>query len=174
MPLSTRSPTMTSLMVEYRIVVFNRLLEWLIKSPWTEFINNHEWAFPTIQSLHFIGFAFSIGTIAIVDMRLLGLGMRKESPAELAGDLDPLTLTGIALMLTTGPLMFSADAVTYHFNPSFQFKMVALMVALLFHFTLHRLAIRPGVPGFAAKLAAVTSLLLWTSVVAGGRMIAFI
>jgi len=151
-----------------------RFLEWLITSPWTDFILKHEWAFPTIQSFHFIGFAFLIGTIAIVDLRLLGLGMPKQTPAELAADLDPVTWIGLALMLTTGPLMFSADAVTYHFNPSFQFKMVCLTVAIVFHFTLHRLAIRPGAPVVAAKLAAVVSLLLWTSVLSGGRMIAFI
>jgi hypothetical protein len=77
-------------------------------------------------------------------------------------------------MLTTGPLMFSTDAVAYHYNPSFQFKMVCLMLALLFHFTLHRRAVQPDVRPIAAKLAAATSLLLWTAVVAGGRMIAFI
>jgi hypothetical protein len=116
----------------------------------------------------------SIGTIAIVDLRLLGLGMRRQEPAELAADLAPWTRAGIAVMLTTGPLMFSTDAVGYHYNPSFQFKMVCLMLALLFHFTLHRRAVHPDVPPIAAKLAAATSLLLWTGVVAGGRMIAFI
>ena len=83
-----------------------------------------------VQSLHFIGFALSIGTIAIVDFRLLGLGMRRQTPAELAADLDPWTRSGIAIMLITGPLMFSTDAVAYHYNPSFQFKMVCLTAGL--------------------------------------------
>ena len=147
---------------------------WLVNSPLSHFMDRYEWVFPVVQSLHFIGFAMSIGTIAIVDLRLLGLGMRRQAPAELAADLAPWTLAGIAVMLTTGPLMFSTDAVAYHFNPSFQFKMVCLMLALLFYFTLHRRAVRPEAPPLAAKLAAATSLLLWTAVVAGGRMIAFI
>jgi hypothetical protein len=147
---------------------------WLVNSPWSHFMNSYEWVFPVVQSLHFIGFAMSIGTIAIVDLRLLGLGMKRQAPDELASDLAPWTLVGIAVMLTTGPLMFSTDAVAYHYNPSFQFKMACLMLALLFHFTLHRRAVRPDVPPIAAKLAAATSLLLWTAVVAGGRMIAFI
>src|SRR5258708_30936556 len=137
-------------------------------------MNSHEWVFPAVQSLHFIGFAMSIGTIAIVDLRLLGLGMRRQAPAELAADLASWTRVGIAVMLITGPLMFSTDAVAYHYNPAFQFKMVCLMLALLFHFTLHRRAVHPGVPPIAAKMAAAMSLLLWTGVVAGGRMIAFI
>jgi hypothetical protein len=154
--------------------MLTEFFRWLVNSPWSHFINSYEWVFPAVQSLHFIGFAMSIGTIAIVDLRLLGLGMRRQGPAELATDLAPWTHVGIAVMLTTGPLMFSTDAVAYHFNPSFQFKMVCLMLALLFHFTLHRRAVRPEVPPIAAKLAAVTSLLIWTAVVAGGRMIAFI
>jgi hypothetical protein len=137
-------------------------------------MNAYEWVFPAVQSLHFIGFAMSIGTIAIVDLRLLGLGMRRQAPAELAADLAPWTGAGLAVMLITGPLMFSTDAVTYHHNPSFQFKMVCLILALLFNFTLHRRAVRPDVPPIAAKLAAATSLLLWSAVVAGGRMIAFV
>jgi hypothetical protein len=147
---------------------------WLLNSPFAYFMNNHEWAFPAVQSLHFIGFALSIGTIAIIDLRLLGLGMRSQTSVELAADLAPWTHIGIAVMLTTGFLMFSSDAVNYHLNPSFQFKMVCLMLALLFHFTLHRRAVHPDVPPMAAKLAGATSLLLWTAVVAGGRMIAFI
>jgi hypothetical protein len=147
---------------------------WLVNSPWSHAMNSAEWVFPAVQSLHFIGFAMSIGTIAIVDLRLLGFGSRRLGPAELAADLAPWTTAGIAVMLTTGPLMFSTDAVTYHYNPSFQFKMVCLTLALLFHFTLHKRAVRPDVSPTAAKLAAATSLLLWSAVVAGGRMIAFV
>jgi uncharacterized membrane protein len=148
--------------------------KWLTTSALANAMNNHEWAFPIVQSLHFIGFALSIGTIAIVDFRLLGLGMRRQQAAEIAADLKPWTLAGLAVMLITGPLMFSTDAVTYHYNPSFQFKMSCLMLALLFHFTLHRRAIRSDVSPIAARLAGAVSLLLWTAVVAGGRMIAFI
>jgi hypothetical protein len=137
-------------------------------------MNGPEWAFPVVQSLHFIGFAFSIGTIAIVDLRLLGLAMRRQSAAELSSDLDPWTRVGFVLMLITGPLMFSADAVAYHNNPSFQFKMTVLLLAFLFHFTIHRRATRPGVVPLAAKFAGGLSLLLWTAVIAGGRMIAFV
>jgi hypothetical protein len=148
--------------------------KWLVNSPWSQAINSYEWVFPVIQSLHFIGFALLIGTIAIVDLRLLGFGMGRLAAAELAADLAPWTRAGIAVMLITGALMFSTDAVAYHYNPSFQFKMVCLTLALLFHFTLHRRAARPDAPPIAAKLGGAVSLLLWSSVLAGGRMIAFV
>jgi hypothetical protein len=150
------------------------IFTWLVNSPWSHAINSYEWVFPVIQSLHFIGFALLIGTIAIVDLRLLGFGMRRQPAADLAAGLAPWTHGGIAVMLTTGLLMFSTDAVAYHYNPSFQFKMTCLMLALLFYFTLHRRALRPDAPRVVAMLAGVVSLLLWSAVVAGGRMIAFI
>ena len=148
--------------------------KWLTGSALASAMNNNEWAFPIVQSVHFMGFALSIGTIAIVDFRLLGIGMRRQEAAEIAADLKPWTLAGLAVMLITGPLMFSTDAISYHVNPSFQFKMVCLTLALLFHFTLHRRAIRSDAPPIAARLAGAMSLLLWTAVVAGGRFIAFI
>jgi hypothetical protein len=133
-----------------------------------------EWVFPAVQSLHFIGFALSIGTIAIVDLRLLGLGMRRHTAAELDADLSGWTNAGIGVMLTTGLLMFSTDAVTYHYNPSFQFKMICLSAALLFHFTLFRYVVRHGASPLAARLAGGVSLVLWSAVLAGGRFIAFV
>jgi len=147
---------------------------WLLNSPIPRAMNSAEWVFPAVQSLHFIGFAMSIGTIAIVDYRLLGFGKGHAGTAELSKGLAPWTLAGIAVMLITGPLMFSTDAVGYPNNPAFRFKIECLTLALLFHFTLHRRAVRPDAPPLLAKFAAVTSLLLWSAVVAGGRMIAFI
>lgn len=147
--------------------------KWLVNSPWSQAMNTYEWIFPVVQSFHFIGFALSIGTIAIVDFRLLGIGMARQTAGELALDLEPWTRRGLAVMLITGPLMFSTDAVSYHFHPTFQWKMICLTVALLFHFTLHRRAVRPDVSPTAAKFAGAASLLLWSGVIAGGRMIAF-
>jgi hypothetical protein len=148
-------------------------LDWLGNSALANAMNGPEWAFPVVQCFHFFGLALLIGTIAIVDLRLLGGGMRRQSPAELAQDLKPWTMLGVVFMLTTGPAMFAADPKVYYFNPSFRFKITSLLVAILYHYTIHRWAVKPGVAPIAGKLAAVVSLALWTAVVAGGRMIAF-
>jgi CDP-diglyceride synthetase len=148
--------------------------EWLTKTPWAKALNGPEWAFPAVESLHFIGMALSLGTIAIVDLRLLGIAMRRHSASELAADLHRWTLIGLTLMLITGSMMFSADAVNYHHNPAFQFKMLCLSLALVFYFTLHRSATDSATPSHLAKLAGAVSLALWICVVAGGRMIAFV
>jgi hypothetical protein len=154
--------------------MLDHFFQWLLNSPIPRAMNSAEWVFPAVQSLHFIGFAMSIGTIAIVDYRLLGFGKGHAGAVELAASLAQWTLAGIAVMFITGPLMFSTDAVGYPNNPAFRFKMACLALALLSHFTLHRRAIRPDAPPVFAKFAAAMSLLLWSAVVVGGRMIAFI
>jgi len=141
--------------------------------PATNPLNNNEWAFPLLECIHIAGFALSIGTIALVDLRMLGLALRRESSAVLAKALAPWTLVGLAIMLITGPLIFSSDPNMYLRNISFRFKMGALLLAILYHYTLHRwAALREPAPA-AGKLVAVVSLGLWVSVVAGGLFIAF-
>jgi uncharacterized membrane protein len=152
----------------------HQFMEWLNGSAAANAMNGPEWAFPVVESLHFAGFALLIGTIAIIDLRLLGFGMRRQSASDLASDLAPWTLAGLAVMLVTGPLMFSADAVVYYVNPSFRFKMACLAIAILYNFTVHRWASRSGPSPAVGKLVALFSLALWTAVVAGGRMIAFV
>jgi len=139
-------------------------------------INDSEWLFPVIESIHITGLAILIGTVAIVDFRLLGLVLPKRPVAQLAAELKPFTLTGIFIMLTTGPLMLSAEPERGYGNPAFAFKMSFLLLALVSHFTIHRLATKSDRASGATlgqKLAACLSLFLWTGVVTGGRAIAF-
>lgn len=136
-------------------------------------LNNSEWAFPVLECIHIIGFALSIGTIAIVDLRLLGLGMRHQAAARLAKDTAPWTLAGIAVMLISGPLIFSSDPVMYYHNPGFRFKMLALLLAIIYNYTIHRKVALSVSPPLLSKLVGAVSLALWVSVVAGGLFIAF-
>ena len=141
--------------------------------PATNPLNNNEWSFPLLECIHIAGFALSIGTIAIVDLRMLGLAMRSQPSAALAKMLAPWTLVGLAVMLITGPLIFSSDPNMYLRNISFRFKMGALLAAIIYHSTLHRwAAFREPAPAIG-KAVAVFSLGLWVSVVAGGLFIAF-
>ena len=136
-------------------------------------LNNNEWSFPLLECIHIAGFALSIGTIALVDLRMLGLAMRRQPSAVLAKTLAPWTLVGLAVMLISGPLIFSSDPNMYMRNISFRFKMVALLLAILYNYTLHRWAALHEPAPAVGKLVAVFSLALWVSVVAGGLFIAF-
>ena len=133
-------------------------------------INDSEWLFHVIESVHITGLAVLVGTIAIVDFRLLGLALRDRPASQIARDLRLWTWAGILIMLTTGTLMLSAEPERGYGNPAFTFKMTCLLLALVTHFTIHRRATRSGRGG---RLAACLSLLLWTGVVFGGRAIAF-
>src|SRR6266849_4361081 len=110
----------------------------LAYDPATNPLNNNEWSFPLLEIIHIAGFAFSIGTIAVVDLCLLGVGIRRSTPAQLNKDLAPWTLVGLVIMLLTGPLIFSSDPNMYLRNASFVFKMWALGIAILYHYTVHR------------------------------------
>ncbi len=137
-------------------------------------LNASELIFPTLECIHIAGFAILVGTIGIVDLRLLGLGMRRQSAAELAKDVGPWTLFGLVLVLFSGPLMFSADPDMYYLNRSFQIKMVLLLLAIIFHYTIHRRVALKGTSPAGAALAACISIALWTGIIFGGIFIAFI
>jgi hypothetical protein len=144
---------------------------WLGNLPVAAKINDSELLFPVIESIHISGLAILVGTVAIVDFRLLGLVLRDRPVSQIAADLRYWTLAGIGIMLTTGPLMLSAEPERGYGNPAFAFKMSCLLMALVTHFTIHRRATRAGQVG--GKFAACLSLTLWTAVIFGGRAIAF-
>src|SRR5260370_5825463 len=126
-------------------------------------LNGSALIFPALECIHIVGFALSIGTIAILDFRLLGLGLKRQSVAELAKDLAPWTLAGLAIMLLSGPAMFSSDSDMYYLNISFQIKMVLLLLAIVFNYTIHRrVALKGALP--QQKLVACVSLALWMGV----------
>jgi len=139
-------------------------------------IRASRWLFPVIESIHITGLAILIGTIAIVDFRLLGLTLRDRPVSRIAAELRLWTLAGIVVMLTTGPLMLSAEPERGYGNPAFYFKMRCLLLALVTHFTIHRRAASSDLASgttLGGRLAACLSLLLWSGVVFGGRAIAF-
>ena len=137
-------------------------------------LNSSELVFPTIECFHIVGFALSIGTIAIVDFSLLGIGMRRQSPAQLAKDTWLWTLSGLVLMFFTGLLLFSSDPDMYYLNWPFLIKMVFFVSAVVFHYTVHRKTVASDSPPPNGKLVACVSLALWCGVIFGGIFIGFV
>jgi hypothetical protein len=142
--------------------------------PATNPLNNNEWSFPLLEVIHIVGFAIAIGTIFLVDLRMLGMGLRNRLPSQLSRDLAPWTLGGLAAVLISGPLIWTSDPNMYLHNLGFQFKMAALLAALVYQYTIHRkVAFSDPSPAVGAA-TGIVSVLLWVSVVAGGIFIAFI
>ncbi|HTA47665.1 MAG TPA: DUF6644 family protein [Bryobacteraceae bacterium] len=141
----------------------------LIENP----LNSSELAFPIIECFHIVGFAISVGTIAIVDFRLLGIGMRRETPSQLGKDTFFWTLGGLVLMLFSGLMLFSSDPDNYYLNWAFDLKMLFFVTAIIFNYTIHRKVVQSdGRSG--GKVVASVSLVLWSCVVFGGIFIGFL
>ena len=137
-------------------------------------LNESALTFPVFECIHILGFAFSVGTIAMVDFRLLDLWMTRQTPSQVARDVAPWTLFGLVTVLLAGSMLFLSDPDMYYTNRSFNFKMVALVLAIVFNYTIHRKAALADASGSRAKLVACVSLTLWVAVIAGGLFIAFV
>lgn len=133
-----------------------------------------EAVFPIVESLHICGFALLVGTILILDFRLLGICLRKQPVSQLAKDLSPWILAGLTIQLVTGPYLFSSDSREYLQVTAFRTKMVFFAFALLYHFTVIRKAAAPPVDDAHLgwrRSAALLSLGLWLCVLMSGLWI---
>jgi hypothetical protein len=133
-----------------------------------------EWVFPVVESIHICGFSLLVGTVTILDLRLLGLCLRRQTVAQLARQLSPWILTGILIQVITGPYLLSSDRPEYWQVPAFRNKMLFLALALVYHFTVIRTATAPveaSEPLGWRRPAALVSLGLWFSVLLCGMWI---
>jgi hypothetical protein len=141
----------------------------LIENP----LNESELSFPILECIHIVSFAFSVGTIALIDFRLLGLGMKRELPSQLHKDTFFWTLGGLISMVISGLLLFSSDPDMYYMNWAFDLKMFFLVFAIVFNYTIHRKTALADPPG-GSKLVGGISLVLWACVLFGGIFIGFL
>jgi hypothetical protein len=137
-------------------------------------LNSNEWAFPLTECFHITAFALSIGTIALVDLRLLGLAMPHQTAGQLLKGTSLWTLAGLIIVIFSGLMIFSSDPIAYLHNASFQFKMAALLLGIVYNYTIHRKVALSNPSPALGRLVGGFSLLLWVSVVFGGLWIAFI
>jgi hypothetical protein len=162
-------------------VEIDRVLGWLQSTPIASAIAENEILFPWIESVHVLAIVLVVGTISIVDLRLLGIASRDLTVRRLMRDVIPYTWGAFAVAAITGSLLFSSDAVHYARNFFFLGKLVLLALAGLnmavFHLVgvgdIERWDSGTGHTPVAAKAAAIISLLVWISVVAFGREIGF-
>jgi len=135
-------------------------------------LNSSPLTFPVLECIHILGFSLSIGTIGLVDFRLLGLGMKRESPSQLDQDTSLYTVAGLVVMLFSGLMLFSSDPDNYYLNYAFDLKMLFFVLAVLFHYTIHRKVVKSDSAN--GKVVACISLALWSCVIFGGIFIGFL
>lgn len=137
--------------------------------------------FPWIEAVHVLAITIVVGTIAIVDLRLIGWASRDQAVMRLTKEVLPLTWGAFVVAACTGVLLFASKAMVYGHNFFFQGKMILLVLAginmLVFQMLVSRDVERwgntPRTTPLPAKVAGVFSLCLWVAVVALGRWIGF-
>jgi len=153
-----------------------RFFAWCEHSAVGGAIRNSSWLFPFIEAFHLLGLAVIGGAVLVVDLRLLGLGLRRQPVAELARDAQPWLIVSLMVMIATGALMFTSEAIKCYYHPAFWVKMTSLLLAIVFTFTVRRkvaMADETRVGPLWCKLVALVSVTLWSGVGIGGRWIGF-
>jgi uncharacterized membrane protein len=134
------------------------------------------WAFAVIESVHLLGLAVIGGAVLLVDLRMLGFGLRDQRIAELARAVFPWLVGSLVVMLVTGVGLFLSEPLKCYDSRAFWVKMISLGLAMLFTFSIRRrvtMADETRVRPIWFKLVALVSLALWFGVGGGGRWIGF-
>src|SRR6476661_7352042 len=129
-------------------------------------IRNSEYAFPMLEFVHLAALAVIGGAVLVVDMRLLGFGLKKTSVAQLAKDAQPYVTGSLIVMLLTGIALYTSEATKCYASVAFWIKMVSLLLAMTFTYTIKK---RTAARDHESRLVGAMSILLWFGVAWGGR-----
>lgn len=157
------------------------IAKWLQETPGSISIRESILMFPVLEGSHLLGIAVSAGTIAISDLRMMGLIFKKESASDVFHQLIPWTSAGFAMMIITGMLLLWSEPVKLYNSIWFRYKVLFLILAglnvLIFHSsrvyrTIHEWEWDANPPR-AAKIAGWVSLISWGIVIIAGRTTAY-
>jgi len=137
------------------------------------FLNVHEWAYGATEVVHILSLTLAIGFIALVDLRLLGFQVGSATSARLARATAVGSLMGLVVAITTGFMVFSTDPVRYFNHPTMRFKLIALVVAIGFNYSVHTRVARGDYSPTIRRAVASISLLLWVTIVFSGLFYSF-
>src|SRR5580700_11725531 len=112
-------------------------LAFLQSNPIADLLNNTEWGFAVAECFHIVFFGAAIGTIMIVDLRLLGVAFPRKTSAKLLQDTWAYTLIALAVTVLAGMALFLSDPRMYYFSPWFRFKAISLLLAIVYNYSVH-------------------------------------
>ena len=143
----------------------------LARTQMSAYIQHSLWAFAILETFHIMGLAILLGSIFLINLTVLGVGLKKSPPA-LARELAPWMVFGLALTLGSGIPMFMSSAIGYSLSDAMSIKLGLLTLAIVLQFVIHLV---PGLEdgNVYGKTAAVVSMLCWFGVAWAGRAIAF-
>lgn len=141
--------------------------EWCGKTWLGTAVRDNIWAFPVIETFHLLALAVLLGSVLIINLRTFGLVGARPSDPEMAKQLEPWIVVSIAVLICTGIPMAMSEPMKCYESYSFPIKMILLVVAIAWHFTLQRRWSR-------SKAAAGLSILLWLSIGIAGKGIPYV
>lgn len=159
---------------------FANFLQWLHDTQLSSTMRESIWAEPLVETIHVLTLTLFLGFAVLLDLRLLGVCMRRRKMSEVLQQLNPFLFVGFAIMVVSGLLLFTGDPPAFWGTVFFKIKMIFLILAglnvLIFNATIGRSVaqwdLSPKTPT-AAKVAAIVSIVLWVAIVAAGRAIAY-
>jgi len=147
----------------------------LLQNALVDALNETDWAFALAECIHIGAMAIAVGSIALVDFRMLNLGLRRETPAQILRYTELWTIVALVFGVFSGGVLFLSQVGIYLVNPIFPIKMYLLAAAVLYNFTIHRKVATIDDPSPAlSKVVAGLSLLLWVLIVFGGIFTGFL
>lgn len=157
----------------------NSVLDWMETTWINSLALDYAWTWPILETLHFIGMSLLIGSILVMDLRLLGV--QRVIPTVTVHQLLPMAFIGFGINLLTGIVFAFGDPHRYFVNISFQIKMVLILLAGL-NALLYALKVAPSVSHGPqsgetpplAKAVGGASLVLWIGVICFGRLIPYL
>ncbi|HEY5568844.1 MAG TPA: DUF6644 family protein [Gammaproteobacteria bacterium] len=155
------------------------ICEWLEATAIAVLIRESLYGFSIVVATHILGITLSVGTLLWADLRMLDISMRGYRLSEVYRGLAPWFVSGFGVMILSGAILFAAFATSAYGNLYFRIKMVAIALAglnaLIYHVAgrlpteLFDAARTPT----AARIAGLTSIVLWGAVIVAGRMISY-
>lgn len=154
-------------------------LAWLASTPIADAIRTSIWLYPALETGHYVGLALLVGSIMLIDLRLLGFP--KSLPLDAMLGLLPWVWVGFVINLFTGSMMFIYGAESFGPNGAFQLKMTFMLLAginaLIFTVAASRSReawVANGRVPLPIKSIATLSFALWLCVMTTGRWMAYI
>lgn len=148
--------------------------EWMQEHPASLYILDNTWFSPIVQVMHLLALSIFAGSVLIVDLRLLGVGVTGTPLAKVARDAQPWFIWAFVALVITGTPSMASTAMKQYFSPFFWWKMELLLLGMIFTFTVRRQlaqADEARMNPIWPKVAGLFSIALWTGVSVGARLI---
>ncbi len=151
-----------------------QFFEWMGGLRFSAFFLESVWPTPIVQNIHLVAVAVFAGSVLVVDIRMLGRGLRETPLAQLARSVEPWLIGSFVVLVISGIPQMTSTALKQYYSPFFWWKMQAVLVGVILTVTVRRrIAMRPEAElgPVWPKVVAVVSIALWTSVTIGARLI---